>query len=124
MVAGRLTAGSRARSERASQILNTSGSPQRATRLMSHKPASIRFYSRNECHLPAPCAVELASYRGRSATPSTCGRTGGGMAAPGLLLQAALRPYQQRGYAWLWRNARMGLGSVIADDMGLGRRCR
>ena len=36
-------------------------------------------------------------------------------------LQAILRPYQQRGYAWLWRNARMGLGSVIADDMGLGK---
>jgi len=36
-------------------------------------------------------------------------------------LQATLRPYQQRGYAWLWRNARMGLGSVIADDMGLGK---
>jgi uncharacterized Zn finger protein/superfamily II DNA or RNA helicase len=36
-------------------------------------------------------------------------------------LSATLRPYQQRGYAWLWRNARMGLGSVIADDMGLGK---
>lgn len=36
-------------------------------------------------------------------------------------LRATLRPYQQRGYAWLWRNARLGLGSVIADDMGLGK---
>jgi uncharacterized Zn finger protein len=36
-------------------------------------------------------------------------------------LNALLRPYQQRGYAWLWRNARLGLGSVIADDMGLGK---
>lgn len=36
-------------------------------------------------------------------------------------LRATLRPYQERGYAWLWRNARMGLGSVIADDMGLGK---
>jgi SNF2 family DNA or RNA helicase len=36
-------------------------------------------------------------------------------------LQAVLRPYQQRGYAWLYRNLRMGLGSVIADDMGLGK---
>jgi len=36
-------------------------------------------------------------------------------------LRAALRPYQQRGYAWLWRNARLGLGSVLADDMGLGK---
>jgi superfamily II DNA or RNA helicase len=36
-------------------------------------------------------------------------------------LDATLRPYQARGYAWLWRNARMRLGSVIADDMGLGK---
>lgn len=36
-------------------------------------------------------------------------------------LRARLRPYQQRGYAWLYRNARLGLGSVIADDMGLGK---
>lgn len=36
-------------------------------------------------------------------------------------LRATLRPYQQRGYAWLWRNARLGLGCVIADDMGLGK---
>ncbi len=36
-------------------------------------------------------------------------------------LKATLRPYQRRGYAWLYRNARLGLGSVIADDMGLGK---
>src|SRR5438094_3842801 len=36
-------------------------------------------------------------------------------------LRATLRLYQRRGYAWLWRNARLGLGSVIADDMGLGK---
>lgn len=36
-------------------------------------------------------------------------------------INATLRPYQQRGYAWLYRNARIGLGSVIADDMGLGK---
>ena len=36
-------------------------------------------------------------------------------------LQADLRPYQVRGDEWLARNARLGLGSVIADDMGLGK---
>jgi uncharacterized Zn finger protein len=36
-------------------------------------------------------------------------------------INATLRPYQQRGYAWLYRNARIGFGSVIADDMGLGK---
>ncbi len=34
---------------------------------------------------------------------------------------ATLRPYQQRGYAWMYRNIRIGFGSVIADDMGLGK---
>ncbi|WP_430231829.1 SNF2-related protein [Nitrosomonas communis] len=36
-------------------------------------------------------------------------------------LNATLRPYQERGYAWLYRNIRAGFGSVIADDMGLGK---
>ncbi len=36
-------------------------------------------------------------------------------------LQAQLRPYQQRGYEWLYKNIRMGVGSLIADDMGLGK---
>lgn len=36
-------------------------------------------------------------------------------------LQTALRPYQVRAFEWLARNARIGLGSVIADDMGLGK---
>jgi len=36
-------------------------------------------------------------------------------------IHAILRPYQQRGYDWLYRNAQLGLGSVIADDMGLGK---
>lgn len=36
-------------------------------------------------------------------------------------LKAHLRPYQQRGYEWLYRNAKIGFGSIIADDMGLGK---
>ncbi|MDO8367578.1 MAG: SNF2-related protein, partial [Saprospiraceae bacterium] len=36
-------------------------------------------------------------------------------------LQATLRPYQLRGYEWLYKNTRLGLGSLIADDMGLGK---
>ncbi len=36
-------------------------------------------------------------------------------------LQASLRPYQQRGYAWLYKNSRIGFGSILADDMGLGK---
>ena len=36
-------------------------------------------------------------------------------------LKATLRPYQLRGYEWMYKNLRLGFGSVIADDMGLGK---
>ncbi len=36
-------------------------------------------------------------------------------------LDADLRPYQQRGVAWLAEMADLGLGGVLADDMGLGK---
>ncbi|MCC9307630.1 DEAD/DEAH box helicase [Kitasatospora sp. RB6PN24] len=34
---------------------------------------------------------------------------------------ATLRPYQERGVAWLRSLTRFGLGAVLADDMGLGK---
>ncbi len=36
-------------------------------------------------------------------------------------LKATLRPYQLRGYEWLYKNSKIGFGSLIADDMGLGK---
>ncbi len=36
-------------------------------------------------------------------------------------LQATLRPYQERGYAWMYKNTQVGFGSLLADDMGLGK---
>ncbi|PKQ65236.1 hypothetical protein BZG01_13355 [Labilibaculum manganireducens] len=36
-------------------------------------------------------------------------------------LNATLRPYQERGYQWLYKNSKVGFGSIIADDMGLGK---
>jgi hypothetical protein len=36
-------------------------------------------------------------------------------------INATLRPYQQRGYSWIYRNMQIGFGSVLADDMGLGK---
>ena len=36
-------------------------------------------------------------------------------------LNATLRPYQKTGYEWLYKNTRLGFGSLIADDMGLGK---
>ncbi|MCX5212129.1 DEAD/DEAH box helicase [Kitasatospora sp. NBC_00240] len=45
--------------------------------------------------------------------------------APGAVLpedfRATLRPYQERGMAWLRSLAGLGLGAVLADDMGLGK---
>jgi SNF2 family DNA or RNA helicase/uncharacterized Zn finger protein len=34
---------------------------------------------------------------------------------------ASLRPYQKRGYEWMYSNLQKGLGCCIADDMGLGK---
>ena len=36
-------------------------------------------------------------------------------------LVANLRPYQERGFRWLYANREKGLGSCLADDMGLGK---
>jgi superfamily II DNA or RNA helicase len=36
-------------------------------------------------------------------------------------LRATLRPYQQKGMAWLHFMTRLGLGACLADDMGLGK---
>ncbi len=36
-------------------------------------------------------------------------------------LNSILRPYQQKGVAFLWNMTRFGLGVCLADDMGLGK---
>ena len=36
-------------------------------------------------------------------------------------LKAALRPYQEQGFHWLWFLHEIGSGGVLADDMGLGK---
>lgn len=36
-------------------------------------------------------------------------------------IHATLRPYQISGYQWLVANSKLGLGSLIADDMGMGK---
>jgi len=32
-----------------------------------------------------------------------------------------LRPYQEKGYSWLWFMKEHGAGTILADDMGLGK---
>lgn len=36
-------------------------------------------------------------------------------------IKARLRPYQQRGFCWMYKNLKLGMGCLIADDMGLGK---
>ncbi len=36
-------------------------------------------------------------------------------------LRGSLRPYQDRGYRWIYTNLMSGFGCVLADDMGLGK---
>ena len=43
-----------------------------------------------------------------------------GVTPPGTL-KATLRPYQERGLAWLATMASLGFGTCLADDMGLGK---
>ncbi|WP_433680688.1 DEAD/DEAH box helicase [Nocardia sp. CA-119907] len=40
---------------------------------------------------------------------------------PPVGLKAQLRPYQERGLAWLATMSRYGVGGILADDMGLGK---
>lgn len=35
--------------------------------------------------------------------------------------EGTLRPYQIKGYSWLWFMKRHGVGIILADDMGLGK---
>ncbi len=48
------------------------------------------------------------------------GGVGATVVVPGAL-RAELRPYQQRGLAWLAEMTGTGLGGCLADDMGLGK---
>ncbi|MDX9834675.1 MAG: DEAD/DEAH box helicase, partial [Desulfobulbus sp.] len=41
--------------------------------------------------------------------------------SPPSTLKARLRDYQQEGFQWLARLARLGFGACLADDMGLGK---
>ncbi|MFI7670051.1 DEAD/DEAH box helicase [Nocardia sp. NPDC049526] len=41
--------------------------------------------------------------------------------SPPVGLKAQLRPYQERGLAWLTTMSRYGVGGILADDMGLGK---
>ncbi|HXL93272.1 MAG TPA: DEAD/DEAH box helicase [Streptosporangiaceae bacterium] len=60
-----------------------------------------------------PLADLAARIAGMAAAPPAC------EPAPGL--NATLRPYQQRGVAWLAGMCETGLGGCLADDMGLGK---
>lgn len=48
-------------------------------------------------------------------------QSSGQLYPPPASLQAALRPYQHKGYEWLTLLAETGAGACLADDMGLGK---
>jgi len=60
-----------------------------------------------------PLADLAARVAGMASAPAAVGPPPG--------LTAALRPYQQRGLAWLTGMCDAGLGGCLADDMGLGK---
>jgi SNF2 family DNA or RNA helicase len=74
----------------------------------------------------APGGVEADSVEAGGWLGELLGRLQGGEAAvepqpvPDSFV-GTLRPYQERGYAWLAFLRRWGLGACLADDMGLGK---
>ncbi len=66
-------------------------------------------YQGTPVHLDASARALIAELLRPDAVPLPAG------------LHATLRPYQLRGFEWLYKNTRLGFGSLIADDMGLGK---
>lgn len=59
---------------------------------------------------------------GAAGTIETIGTTGAaGYVLPPRALRATLRPYQQVGFQWLWRNYESQTGCCLSDEMGLGK---
>jgi SNF2 family DNA or RNA helicase len=65
--------------------------------------------------------ADLAQLLGSASSSASSTVSGDRDIAPPTELQATLRPYQQRGLAWLAHLTSLGLGGCLADDMGLGK---
>jgi len=84
--------------------------PAELLRLAVDDRASVDGLPVTAVHATGPLGDLLAGRAGAYAEPELPeGFTG------------TLRPYQQRGLAWLDTLGRLGLGAVLADDMGLGK---
>ena len=65
--------------------------------------------------------VTKQAARWRRAVAAVAGLDNPAVVEPPAGLTAALRPYQQQGYAWLHQLWSIGIGGILADDMGLGK---
>ncbi|MFP5504125.1 MAG: SNF2 helicase-associated domain-containing protein, partial [Candidatus Sericytochromatia bacterium] len=76
-----------------------------------------------EAHGLPIVAVEAAGQMGEFLGNFGPGDWMSGLTAPEGF-RGTLRPYQERGYAWLSSMRQWGMGACLADDMGLGKRSR
>ncbi len=88
--------------------------------------STLRDIVRMQIGTPADGGPELDGVEATGQLSDLLGQLSGGDAAfagidPPSEFAGALRPYQERGYAWLWFLRRWGLGGCLADDMGLGK---
>jgi superfamily II DNA or RNA helicase len=66
-------------------------------------------------------AVSVTAEGGFARVLERLRKGGEGSTATPATLRATLRPYQERGLAWLSTMSTLGLGACLADDMGLGK---
>ena len=91
------------------------------------QPATLRDIVRMHIGMPVGAGgPQLDKVEAAGPLADLLGRLSGGDAAltdidAPSAFAGTLRPYQARGYAWLWFLRRWGLGGCLADDMGLGK---
>ena len=101
-----------------------------------HLQAALKFLERSQSGTMQAADALLAGLHGTdddlpwsrwtpTAGSATCSparpTAGSSRSPPRPSFHGELRPYQERGLAWLSFLGRLGLGGVLADDMGLGK---
>ncbi len=89
-------------------------------------PSTLRDIVQMHIGMPASGGPQLDNIEAAGPLADLLERLSGGDAAltdidAPSAFAGTLRPYQARGYAWLWFLRRWGLGGCLADDMGLGK---
>jgi len=88
---------------------------QTDSKLTKHQMLKVLFaseYQGEKIEISEELQRILAEFNNNDAIPLPSGLLG------------QLRPYQLRGYEWMYKNSKIGFGSILADDMGLEKPCK